>query len=70
MPTAAKTISHEYSPSREEFDSSSLPYLSRYSSRIQGAKQTLSHIIGETSSKKSMNQETLDHVSDVNREAR
>ena len=69
MPTAAKTNYQDFSPSKREFDTPSLKSPSRYSMKIQEARQSLSNIIGEVSSKKSMNSEAVERVRYTNKEA-
>ena len=69
MPTAAKTYYQANSPSRKEFDTPSLKSPSRYSTKIEEARQSLSNIIGEVSSKKSMNSEAIERVRYTNKEA-
>ena len=71
LPTAAKTNYQDVTPYRPttDFASSSYRSPSRYSLKLNEAKNTLSSLIGEVESKRNINREGIKRVHDVNTEA-
>lgn len=71
LPTAAKTNYQDFTPYRPttDFAGSSYRSPSRYSLKLNEAKNTLSGLIGEVDSKRNINREGIKRVHDVNTEA-